>query len=76
MVVRLWRSHVVNVLSSGHYSASVDEFNDSAGWDAASSRADPVDILEPLSDIENPDREYSLIHLRLLWRVDEWMAYR
>jgi hypothetical protein len=67
---------VVNILSSGHYSASVDEFNDPAGWDAASSRADPVDILEPLSDIENPYSEYALIHLRLLWRVDEWMVYR
>jgi hypothetical protein len=63
-------------LFSGHYPASVDEFNDPAGWDAASSREDPVDILEPLSDIENPYKEYALIHLRLLLRVDEWMVYR
>jgi len=61
-------------LSYGHYSASVDEFNDPADWSTSCTTETAVDVLEPLSDVDNPYREYALIFLELAYRIDEWMS--
>jgi hypothetical protein len=69
---------MVNVRSVPHtphaHIDDSDQFNDPAGWNAASYEAHPVDELEPLEVVPNEYRERALDCMALLKAVDECMA--
>ena len=62
------------ILSSGDYSASVDDFNDPANWSTSCTTETAIDILEPLPDVDNPYREKALCCMALLKAVDDFMT--
>ena len=56
-----------------HEPAGTDDFDDPAAWDRASYNHHPCDDFEPLPDVSNPYRQAAILHLELMYVVDEYL---
>jgi hypothetical protein len=51
-----------------------DTFSDPGGWNRASYQSHPIDSIEPLSDEPNSYRAAALVHLRIMFAIDEFIT--
>jgi hypothetical protein len=64
----------VKILSHEHHAASCDDFNDPAGWNAASYVSHPADSMEPIEVVPSEYRQCALALLEVLSAIDSFMC--